>query len=147
MYVASTALSFLNQVPQTFLCALYGIPCLCYRLHHIVIHHAEDNVYPHDVSSTEPYQRDNVLHFLQYWMRFLFASCVELPYYCWKKGRYDLLPSAAAAVPLYIGAMYCLHARFPVQTLWVRGSGGAPERIPCPCPCAQLCASSQTGPL
>jgi len=49
------------------LCNFFGLPPGVYYLHHCVMHHVENNVFPWDVSSTEPYQRDNFLHFLFYW--------------------------------------------------------------------------------
>ena len=53
------------------------------------MHFQEDNG-GLDLSSTEMYQRDNFFHFLAYWARFAFLSVVELPKYCFTKGRYFL---------------------------------------------------------
>ena len=46
------------------MCPFFGIPPGMYRLHHIVMHHLENNVFGKDLSSTDPYQRDNIFHFL-----------------------------------------------------------------------------------
>lgn len=46
------------------LAPLFGLPSGLYNLHHVVMHHVEGNASAHDLSSTEPYQRDNFLHFL-----------------------------------------------------------------------------------
>lgn len=72
------------------LAPLFGMPAGQYFLHHVVMHHKENNVFPYDVSSTEPYQRDNFLHFLHYWARFFFAAHFELPIYAFSRKRYGL---------------------------------------------------------
>ncbi len=51
------------------------------------MHHVENNLDKWDLSSTEPYQRDNLLHFFYYYLRFLFAIWFELPYYALKRNR------------------------------------------------------------
>lgn len=47
-----------------------------YQSHHMGMHHMEGNM-PEDSSSTMPYQRDKVGHFLIYWLRFLFLGWKE----------------------------------------------------------------------
>lgn len=61
------------------LSSLYGVPCGLYRPHHVIMHHVEDNQQALDISSTEPYQRDNFLHFLVYWCRYWVGAWFELP--------------------------------------------------------------------
>jgi hypothetical protein len=51
------------------------------------MHHVENNLNEWDLSSTEPYQRDNLLHFIYYYLRFLFAIWGELPFYAWNRNR------------------------------------------------------------
>ena len=51
-----------------------------------------------DISSTEAFQRDNILHFLCYWARFVFLGGVELPLYCVKKKRWELLAKVVSGV-------------------------------------------------
>jgi len=60
----------LNFVISPFL----GIPCGLYRLHHVVMHHVENNFFETDLSSTEMYQRDSPLHFLHYYLTYL--TCI-----------------------------------------------------------------------
>lgn len=55
----------LNLVVPVLLAPFFGVPSGMYRLHHCVMHHVENNGVGRDLSSTEPYQRDNFLHFLQ----------------------------------------------------------------------------------
>ncbi|KAK8028355.1 hypothetical protein PG991_005411 [Apiospora marii] len=57
-----------------------------YFFHHVKHHHVEGNG-PDDLSSTIRYQRDSVLHFLQYVGRFYFFAPLELPLYFYRKGR------------------------------------------------------------
>jgi len=54
--------------------------------HHILMHHKENNEVGGDLSSTEPYQRDSFVHFLHYWLRFLFGIWFELPLFALKHG-------------------------------------------------------------
>ena len=62
---------WLNRFYVEYICCpFFGIPCGMYKYHHIVMHHKENNIHPKDLSSTMPYQRDNVFHFLFYWIRF-----------------------------------------------------------------------------
>ena len=77
------------------MCLLFGIPPGMYRLHHIVMHHLENNVFDKDLSSTEPYQRDNILHFLIYFCRH-WTHIILLPLYAIRKGLYNMAIGAAA---------------------------------------------------
>lgn len=45
------------------LAPLYGVPPGTYRLHHVIMHHVEDNKTGWDLSATEGFQRDNLAHF------------------------------------------------------------------------------------
>jgi hypothetical protein len=61
----------LNSFSSLLLSPFFGIPSGIYYIHHCVMHHSENNSEQWDLSSTEPYQRDNFLHFLHYWLRYL----------------------------------------------------------------------------
>jgi hypothetical protein len=111
----------LNFLPANIIGTFFGVPTGMYKLHHLVIHHAENNVYPHDVSSTEPYQRDNPLHFLHYWLRFLFAAIVELPYYAYRKGRMDVCRNAVLSSLAWIAMLYLTAQVNAVATFWAFG--------------------------
>lgn len=54
----------LNWGLSLLMAPLFGLPSGLYNLHHAVMHHAEGNASAWDLSSTEPYQRDNFFHFL-----------------------------------------------------------------------------------
>ena len=68
-----------NKLPEFVLAPFFGIPAGLYRTHHISIHHVHGNMFPWDVSSTEPYQRDRVLHLIFYCINFVFCSLVTIP--------------------------------------------------------------------
>jgi fatty acid desaturase len=55
--------------------------------HHMWMHHAENNMGA-DGSSTLPYERDNILHFMHYWARFFFMGYVQLGRYLALRGRW-----------------------------------------------------------
>jgi fatty acid desaturase len=54
---------WLNTIAPYILAPLYGVPPGTYRLHHVIMHHVEDNTHGWDLSATEGYQRDSLAHF------------------------------------------------------------------------------------
>jgi hypothetical protein len=50
------------------------------------MHHKENNLFGQDLSSTEPYQRDSIVHFLHYWLMY-WGLIVTLPAWALCKGR------------------------------------------------------------
>ncbi|MCO4748400.1 MAG: hypothetical protein KC912_26665, partial [Proteobacteria bacterium] len=60
----------LEQYIPGFLCVFFGHTPHTFYIHHVGMHHAESNMWD-DTSSTLTYERDNIFHFLQYWLRFL----------------------------------------------------------------------------
>jgi fatty acid desaturase len=78
--------SFMNSVPSLLIAPFFGLPSGGYWTHHILMHHKENNEAGGDLSSTEPYQRDNFTHFLCYWLRFLFGIWFELPLFALRHG-------------------------------------------------------------
>ena len=69
---------FFGETPET------------YFTHHVGMHHPENNL-PDDVSSTMAYQRDSVVHFMVYFLRFFFGGIFELGRYFVRKHRPQLL--------------------------------------------------------
>jgi len=108
-----------NFLLQYVYCPFFGLPSGCYHLHHVVMHHIENNVMPYDVSSTMTYQRNSVFHFLCYWLRFTTAIWFQLPYYAWRRKRYGLVYRNVAATILTMVGVYFLYNWKPVATLWV----------------------------
>ncbi|BDA41658.1 hypothetical protein COCOBI_02-4390 [Coccomyxa sp. Obi] len=88
----------------------------------------EGNLGPNDLSSTEPYQRDNVFHFLvyapcllyitRYWFRHAVGAWVELLVYALWRRRFVLLGECLCTETAYILAVYMLWQWRPVATLW-----------------------------
>lgn len=83
--------------------ALFGIPT-GYLEHHVAMHHVENNL-PSDLSSTMRYQRDSVLHWLVYVLRFLFLIPFELSRYLISKGRGALAVRAVGSDLAHLAAM------------------------------------------
>lgn len=110
---------FLNRVPSLVLCPLFGIPAGMYRLHHVVMHHVENNQFPLDASSTEPYQRDSVMHFIQYLFKYMVGGWIVLPLYAAKKKLWSLLVEVLAVEFVYLLLVYSLYQHNPVATTWV----------------------------
>lgn len=59
-------LNILNAIPPLILSPFFGVPSGLYVLHHCVMHHVGNNKHGLDASSTEQWQRDNILHFIMY---------------------------------------------------------------------------------
>jgi fatty acid desaturase len=77
---------FLNNYLPWILGPLFGIPSALYVSHHIMMHHADDNL-PVDRSSTMRFQRDSFVDFLRYMFRFMFAVSFDLVAYHRGKNR------------------------------------------------------------
>jgi len=110
---------FFDFFIQYIICPFFGLPSGVYRSHHVVMHHIENNVFPYDVSSTMQYQRNNIWHFICYWMRYTFAIWFQLPYYAWKRERYSLFFHMIGWFCVYWVWMYVLSRISPIATLWV----------------------------
>eukprot|EP00887_Chlorella_sp_A99_P005783 scaffold1.g5783.t1 len=109
----------LNQLVPFVLAPFFGVPSGMYRLHHCVMHHVENNGAGRDLSSTEPYQRDNPLHFAWYWLRFAVGSWVELPWYAARARRWGALAACLAGEGTYLGGVAWLYRLSPMATKWV----------------------------
>lgn len=108
-----------NQLPEFVMAPFFGIPAGLYRTHHISIHHVHGNMFPWDVSSTEPYQRDRVLHLIFYCINFVFCSLATIPLSFLKQGK---APQAAYFVSVLfcnILAISSLSSLYPVPVFWL----------------------------
>ncbi|MCA9695898.1 MAG: fatty acid desaturase, partial [Myxococcales bacterium] len=65
---------FFGETPQTYFC------------HHMGMHHPENNLHD-DLSTTMPYRRDSLLHWLVYYGRFMALTLIELPGYFLRRGK------------------------------------------------------------
>ncbi|MCO4747557.1 MAG: fatty acid desaturase, partial [Proteobacteria bacterium] len=87
-------------------------------IHHVGMHHAESNMWD-DTSSTLTYERDNIFHFLQYWLRFLLIGMLDLLAYNYKKGRMKLFRMLILVEGGYIAAVAGLFWLNPKATFVV----------------------------
>ena len=78
--------SKLNLIIPWLLCPFFGQTPDTYFVHHMGMHHPENNLMP-DLSTTMPYRRDRISHWLIYFFRFFFFSIVELALYHRRKGN------------------------------------------------------------
>ena len=72
------------------LCPLFGQTPGTFYVHHMGMHHIDDNL-PDDLSSTMAYRRDSAGDFLRYYLRFACLIPFELTRYLWRAGRTPLL--------------------------------------------------------
>jgi hypothetical protein len=87
------------------------------------MHHIENNVFNEDLSSTEPYQRDNFFHFLIYFYRY-WTHLFILPIYAIRKERYELAATGIIGAATWIGTIgFGLHYHyiFTLYTLLLPG--------------------------
>ena len=92
-----------------------------YYVHHITMHHAENNL-DRDLSSTMRYQRDSFLHFMAYFLRFFFLGFVELARYQWGRRNHQLVRRVLTGelgfyILVVVLAFVNLHATFWVFIL------------------------------
>merc|ERR1719203_587076 len=80
----------LNNINGYVFSAFFGIPPGVYKLHHVVMHHIENN-HGLDASATEEFQRDSLLDLLRYWFRFLVHIWYDLVYYTVATKKWDWL--------------------------------------------------------
>ncbi|KAG1658666.1 hypothetical protein FOA52_007872 [Chlamydomonas sp. UWO 241] len=109
----------MNAFLPWVVCVLFGVPFGLYRTHHVVMHHVEDNAAGRDLSSTEPYQRDSLPHFLVYWARHAIAAWVELPWYCVRTRRYKLAAATVGGMAGFWMVVAAMHRVNPVGAAWV----------------------------
>mmetsp|Transcript_15322 Transcript_15322/g.37908 ORF Transcript_15322/g.37908 Transcript_15322/m.37908 type:complete len:406 (-) Transcript_15322:3178-4395(-) len=109
----------LNYMNATVLCNLFGMPLLTYYAHHVAMHHRENNVIPHDVSSTMPYRRDSKLDHFKYMLRYLLFIWFELPYHLIIMERPKIAASCVTGIILFFGSIFKLYQVWPVATFFV----------------------------
>lgn len=97
---------------------LFGLPPMIYYHHHIKMHHREGNG-PQDLSSTERYQRDSFLGWLDYFFRFIFLTPIELPLYFFKKGRKDFATKVIAGYVIFYGVQVSAFLYNPQGALFI----------------------------
>lgn len=105
MHFSSHRTIFRNEALNSAIVWIYapffGVPNGVYKLHHVIMHHIENN-HELDSTSTEPFQRDSWAHFLQYWARFVFGVWIELPLYCLQTKRWEWAQRLLAGLGSYV---------------------------------------------
>ncbi len=110
---------FLKHIHTSILCHFFGMPLWTYYAHHIAMHHCENNVIPHDVSSTMPYQRDSKVEHLKYMLRYVFLIWIELPYHLIQQKRYKVATRCLIGIIVFFTSIYYLFQLRPISTLFV----------------------------
>ena len=109
---------FMNRYIPWLLCPFFGQSPETYFSHHMGMHHVEGNL-PGDLSSTMKYQRDNVLHWLRYFLRFFFFAIVELSLYHLRKHRMKLFRNTVVGELTFLGGCALGLTLRPIPTLVV----------------------------
>jgi len=91
---------WMNRYIPWVLGPFFGESPETYFAHHVGMHHAENNM-EDDLSSTLPYRRDSLPHFLAYFLKFFFAAIFQLLAYFARKRRYTLLVRCAVGEVLF----------------------------------------------
>ena len=69
-----------------FVCPFFGHTPETYFVHHMAMHHVENNM-PDDTSSTLPFQRDSIRGFFSYYLHFMFLGFKETFFYFFNRKR------------------------------------------------------------
>jgi hypothetical protein len=96
--------------------AVVGLPPFAYNLHHRLMHHRE-NVSESDLSGTAEYQRDNLLHFLHYLVRFAVTGYMHLSSWGVRRGLRNEVTAMLVRSALGYTAMLTLTWFFPLPML------------------------------
>lgn len=107
-----------NDVIPWLLGPLFGMTPTSYAVHHIGMHHVENNLEA-DLSGTIGYERDNYWHFLHYWARFTFFSYRHLPRYLSSRRRTKLLRRFFVGEFAWLATAVFLFWLNPVATAFV----------------------------
>ena len=119
--------SRLCLLSQVVLSNFFGMPAGCYYVHHIIMHHQANNVFPYDISSTMPYRRDSPLHFIAYVINFMLHTMLYLPFYAIRGRRFDLAFGVTLCCGVYLSLfpiLYSVRPYFFITTFaisWVLG--------------------------
>lgn len=111
----------LNGYLETVMAVTMGMPPGCYHIHHVMMHHSENNVCPGDVSSTMPYQRNHWTGLGQYIAKYFYHATWYVLGYALRKEKtqraffYLGTMVAYVAAAVYLG-VYCDYA---LQVLWL----------------------------
>src|SRR5688572_3943458 len=86
-------------------CPLFGHAPEGYFSHHIGMHHIENNM-PEDTSTTMPYQRDSLRHFLAYFFKFILVGVKNTILYLYYRKRKKMYQRLTVGEYTYIA--FCI---------------------------------------
>lgn len=111
-------INWLNNYVIWFVCPFFGHTPESYFAHHVGMHHIENNM-PDDDSSTMPYQRDSLLDFFKYYIRFVTMGATNTFIYLFtrKKKKY-YIPFSIGGLSYYAAVTLLCFVNFKA-TLWV----------------------------
>lgn len=108
----------LNRIIPWVIGPFFGESPDTYFAHHLGMHHPENNL-DSDLSSTMPFQRDRLTHWLRYYGRFLLVGLFDLSRYHRRKGNAKLLRRTIVGEVGYWSAIAVLLWLEPRATLVV----------------------------
>jgi len=108
----------LNSVIPWVLSPFFGQTPDTYFAHHMGMHHVEENL-TGDLSTTMPFRRDRLGHWLRYYARFMAFGTVELSRYLARTGKRRLLRRTLVGEGAYWAAVTVLLFLNPRATLVV----------------------------
>ncbi|HEX5111443.1 MAG TPA: fatty acid desaturase [Saprospiraceae bacterium] len=97
--------SWLHTYVTWVIAPIFGNTPETYFAHHIVMHHVENNM-EEDASSTLHYQRDNPVHFLKYFLRFITMGFVDTFMYLFHRKRKKVYMRMTEGEVVYI--LFCI---------------------------------------
>lgn len=118
----------LNNFPQLVLSNFWGMPAGAYYLHHCIMHHRSNNIFPDDLSATTHYDRGRFLQWLHYMANFSIHTTFYLPFYALRMRRFALALGSAACVAAHVAMLqlgYALHPAWFTITLGIPAVLGA----------------------
>ncbi len=110
--------NWLNKYITWFVCPFFGHTPETYFVHHVGMHHEENNM-EDDASSTLPYRRDSLIDFLKYYLKFIFLGFMDTFMYLFnrkKKKYYMRLTYGEGAFFVFCIAMCFINLK---AAIWV----------------------------
>ena len=101
---------WMNHIIPRVLGPFFGETPEGYFVHHMGMHHPENNMHG-DLSSTLRFRRDRAVHWLRYFTRFFFFIVLELTWYHHKKGNQSMARRAVVGEVgfwIFVGLMGAL---------------------------------------
>lgn len=104
---------WMNSMIVWIFAPIFGIPSGVYKLHHVIMHHIENN-HELDISSTEKFQRDSWLAFGSYWLHFVALIWIELPLYAMKTKKWTWFWTLVMGLAFWLStiALLATHVSF-----------------------------------